>query len=198
MKLEKSQILTEAFALLNDVGIDKFNLRSLANRLSVSATALYWHFKNKDELIGAMAKNIYDNTYEAIDHCDDWRLSLTILGRTLRKEMDNYRDSVRMIASAAPTVVNSGQIAIQSQKISSSLVKNGLQQHIALQYEAIVISFVLGWMSYYQNTAYNKYLSEMFNFEKSFDIGLDSLICGFEQQQNKSLSNSPAGEIVTR
>lgn len=189
MKLEKSQILNEAFSLLNEVGVDKFNLRSLANRLSVSATALYWHFKNKDELIGAMAKSIYDNTYEAIDHCDDWRLSLTVLGKTLRMEMGKCRDSVRMMTSAAPTEFTKEQVAKQSQKISASLVRSGLEKGVALQYEAIVISFVLGWMSYHENSAYNKYLSEMLDFEQSFEIGLDALINGFVQNQSE-LENS--------
>ena len=141
MKLEKSKILEEAFSLLNEVGLEKLNLRALAQRLSVSATALYWHFKNKDEIVGAMVRHIYECTYGAIDESEGWQACLYTLGRSFRGELGNYRDSVRLIASALP--VEDRVASDWSQKISRTLVRGGMEKENALQYEAVVISVVL-------------------------------------------------------
>ncbi|WP_455906849.1 TetR family transcriptional regulator [Pantoea stewartii] len=52
-------IIKEALLLLNEVGIESVSTRKIAQRLGVEQPALYWHFKNKKELLKAMA-------YEAI------------------------------------------------------------------------------------------------------------------------------------
>ncbi|MBC0856522.1 TetR family transcriptional regulator [Pantoea stewartii] len=57
--ISQETIIKEALLLLNEVGIESVSTRKIAQRLGVEQPALYWHFKNKKELLKAMA-------YEAI------------------------------------------------------------------------------------------------------------------------------------
>jgi TetR/AcrR family tetracycline transcriptional repressor len=41
--------------VLDEVGIDGLTVRLLAGRLGVKSPALYWHLRNKQELLDAMA-----------------------------------------------------------------------------------------------------------------------------------------------
>ena len=54
MPIDRDRIVEEALQLLNEVGIDKLSTRKLAERLGVQQPALYWHFKNRDDLVRAL------------------------------------------------------------------------------------------------------------------------------------------------
>lgn len=56
--LSDERILTEALALVDAAGLDALTTRALGHRLGVDATAVYRHFRNKDELINALADHI--------------------------------------------------------------------------------------------------------------------------------------------
>ena len=175
MKLEKSNIIDIAFELLNEVGLDEFKLRALAVRLSVSATALYWHFSNKDELISAMANRFYSQAYNKLLMGDSSKQCLLTLGSEFKAALNGFRDGARLCAIAKPIESNSQE---NSKKISAPLVAQGLDQETALSYEAVIISFVLGWSIYNQNKPVHAHLDEMFNFDQSFEIGLKAIIQG--------------------
>jgi AcrR family transcriptional regulator len=51
----RASLLREAALLLADAGIEGLSLRRLAERLGVSRTALYHHFKDKHDLLCALA-----------------------------------------------------------------------------------------------------------------------------------------------
>ena len=54
MQLHKRDVVDAATALLDDFGIADLTMRRLARELNVSPGALYWHFANKQELLGAV------------------------------------------------------------------------------------------------------------------------------------------------
>ena len=49
--LTREQIIRAAIELLDAEGVEGLNMRSLGKRLGSAATAVYWHVKNKDNLI---------------------------------------------------------------------------------------------------------------------------------------------------
>ncbi|MCU7827234.1 TetR/AcrR family transcriptional regulator [Kitasatospora sp. DSM 101779] len=49
--LTRDQIIRTAVELLDEEGLEGLNMRSLGKRLDSAATAVYWHVKNKDELV---------------------------------------------------------------------------------------------------------------------------------------------------
>ncbi|MCV7299018.1 TetR family transcriptional regulator [Mycobacterium barrassiae] len=60
MQLTKRDVVAAATALLDEYGIADLTMRRLARELNVSAGALYWHFANKQELLGAISDRILD------------------------------------------------------------------------------------------------------------------------------------------
>jgi TetR/AcrR family transcriptional regulator, tetracycline repressor protein len=56
--LTEERILDEALALVDERGLEALTTRALGQRLGVDPTAVYRHFRNKDELVNALADRI--------------------------------------------------------------------------------------------------------------------------------------------
>ena len=68
--LRRDAIIEEARALISSAGLEALTLRRLADRFSVSAPALYTHFRDKDDLLRAVAARQFDELmarYREID-----------------------------------------------------------------------------------------------------------------------------------
>lgn len=50
----RRSLMNEAIAIIHDLGIEGLSLRKLADRVGVSQTAIYHHFKDKQALLGAL------------------------------------------------------------------------------------------------------------------------------------------------
>lgn len=94
-----------ALRLLDEVGLDGLTLRRLAAELGVQAPALYWHFKNKQQLLDAMAAAM------AVEHegrpvlTDPglWREWVADNARRDRAMLNSRRDGARLAAGTRPS-----------------------------------------------------------------------------------------------
>lgn len=59
-ELSRLAIVDRALALADAEGIDAVTTRRLAQEFGVTPMALYWHVKNKDELLAAMGDRFFD------------------------------------------------------------------------------------------------------------------------------------------
>ena len=87
--LDRQVIVNAALALLDEDGIDALTLRALAARLGVQAPALYWHVRNKQELLDEMGTEIERRVLQRLASLpmDDWRMALSGYARSLRASM---------------------------------------------------------------------------------------------------------------
>nr|PZN18525.1 MAG: TetR family transcriptional regulator [Mycolicibacterium hassiacum] len=69
MQLHKRDVVAAATALLDSYGLADLTMRRLARELGVSPGALYWHFANKQELLGAVADQILAALRKAAGDC---------------------------------------------------------------------------------------------------------------------------------
>lgn len=72
--LRREAIIDEARSLISRDGLDALTLRHLADQFSVSAPALYAHFRDKDDLLRAVAERQFDELmarYREIDETAD-------------------------------------------------------------------------------------------------------------------------------
>ncbi len=60
MQLHKRDVVDAATAILDNYGIADLTMRRLGRELNVSPGALYWHFSNKQQLLGAVADRILE------------------------------------------------------------------------------------------------------------------------------------------
>ncbi|MFB6674381.1 TetR/AcrR family transcriptional regulator C-terminal domain-containing protein [Streptomyces sp. NPDC056390] len=101
-KLDKTQVVDTALRLLNDVGLDGLTLRAIAKELNVQAPALYWHFKNKQELLDEMATEMYRRMTAADPLTPDatWRERLLTSNRGLRTALLSRRDGAKVFSGS--------------------------------------------------------------------------------------------------
>ncbi len=96
-------VVRAALELLNEAGLEGLTTRRLADALGVQGPALYWHFKNKQELIDEMARALLADAYGPLKPGQDWAEWLIEGARRLRRTMLSYRDSAQLIAGYRPT-----------------------------------------------------------------------------------------------
>ncbi|WP_033441859.1 TetR/AcrR family transcriptional regulator C-terminal domain-containing protein [Saccharothrix sp. NRRL B-16314] len=104
--LTRERIITAALELLDDQGMDALTVRALASRLDVRAPALYWHVRNKQELLDEMATEVMrrvSSAFAAIPPGDGWRDDLTAYARVLRSEYLLHRDGARIFSGTRIT-----------------------------------------------------------------------------------------------
>lgn len=94
----------EALELLDEVGLDGVSTRAVARRLGVEQPSLYWHFKNKQELLAAMAAAALQRHDELPlpQVGDDWKSWFLENYRSFRGALLAHRDGARLHAGSVP------------------------------------------------------------------------------------------------
>ena len=105
-RLSRETVVDGALALAEAEGLDGLTIRRLTKHLGVSPMALYWHFKNKDELLNAVADRLWSLVDIAVDPTAPWPER----ARTL---MNSMADVLRGHPSAARLMVTTPMDAAQ-------------------------------------------------------------------------------------
>ena len=173
-KLDQAAIVAAAFEVLDQEGLDGLSLRLVADQLGVQAPALYWHVHNKAELLGLMAASF---AQEALKHLEGatWRERLLRSARARRRAMLERRDSARVCVIAQPL----RSAADVQPQLTAPLIAAGLTARRALSYQAAVIAYTVGWVAYEQSQALHDFLTQLIDFDESFETGLQALVGGF-------------------
>jgi AcrR family transcriptional regulator len=58
-KLDRDAVVAHALALADADGLEAVTIRRLAMDLGVTPMALYWHFRNKEELLDALVEHLF-------------------------------------------------------------------------------------------------------------------------------------------
>lgn len=99
----QQRIVEAALELLQEDGLESLTQRKLASKLDVQAPALYWHFKNKEELVDYMAEAILAQEFQELEprhgeqSWQDWLIENMV---RLRRAMLMYPDGARVVAGA--------------------------------------------------------------------------------------------------
>ncbi|WP_267421919.1 MULTISPECIES: TetR/AcrR family transcriptional regulator C-terminal domain-containing protein [unclassified Curtobacterium] len=103
-KIDRAVAVREALALLDEVGLDGVSTRAVARRLGVEQPSLYWHFKNKQELLAAMAAAALAE-YDELPlprSGNDWKPWFLDNYRSFRGALLAHRDGARLHAGSVP------------------------------------------------------------------------------------------------
>lgn len=104
--MTRDEIVAAALALLDEAGLDGLTLRRLADRLGIRAPTLYWHVRDKRELLDLVASAIMDQALAGWREPRpgqvwwDW-----LAGRAwvMRSALLAHRDSAMILAGNRPT-----------------------------------------------------------------------------------------------
>jgi len=176
-KLDQDSVVSAAFAVLNSAGLDGLSLRLVADRLGVQAPALYWHVHNKAELISLMAAKLAEAARLDRVGGKTWREKLILSARARRRAMLNQRDSARVCVLAQPR----RSAADAEAQLTAPLVALGLTARRALSYQAAVTAYTVGWVASEQGANLHAFVTQLIDFEESFETGLQAMVGGFSE-----------------
>jgi TetR/AcrR family tetracycline transcriptional repressor len=179
-RLDVDRIVTAAFAMLDDAGLDGLSMRALAGRLGVQAPALYWHFTNKSELLSAMARRVYAGARANVVDDGSWRSWLIGFGTALHAVFTEQRDRAQLCAIARPAG-NRAPDAV-GDAIAAPLIARGLDRGQALSRQASVIAFALGWALYETNGPMLSHLASLLDVSAAYRDGLNAMVYGFPEE----------------
>jgi TetR/AcrR family tetracycline transcriptional repressor len=93
-------VVEAAFRLVDKDGIEKLTMRKLADELGIQAASLYWHVKDKDELIDLLAEVLFaDMDLSKIEESPSWRDNLWRFAHAFRAHLAGRRDSAQILAN---------------------------------------------------------------------------------------------------
>jgi TetR/AcrR family tetracycline transcriptional repressor len=188
MEISPETIVRAAIDILNRDGLDKLSMRALAAVLGVKAPALYWHIKNKQELIDQIAERICT---EMLVSCGlgNAQKYLFELAHVYRQKLLEVRDSVAVFLKSYPSTPARCEI-IKNSMIS--LLHIGVKEKYCLiaagMFNNYVLSFVADELVYKANPGgmpafVNTILGtgyEKISFDEQFERGLKVLFTGFK------------------
>src|ERR1700761_878631 len=106
MPVTRERIVTVALELLDEAGLDGLTLRRLAERLGIRAPTLYWHVRDKRELLDLLAGAILEEALAAWREPQPgqpWWEWLTARARVMRAALLAHRDSALVVSGNRPT-----------------------------------------------------------------------------------------------
>ncbi len=77
--LTPQTVVEGALALADAEGLGAVTIRRLTKELGVTPMALYWHFRNKDELLDGMAARIFEEVDPSVDASATWQEQMRAL-----------------------------------------------------------------------------------------------------------------------
>ena len=98
-------MLDAAVALADEIGLEAFSMRGLAQELGVVPMALYKHVGNKDELLDGMVDIVFDEM-EFTAEAEDWRATLHGRAITAREALKRHSWAIGLMESRHPGPAN--------------------------------------------------------------------------------------------
>lgn len=100
--LTRQMMIETALRLLDEVGLDGLTVRRLATELGVQSPALYWHVRDKQELLDGMADAIIMAAGMGPPRDgESWQDWLIRRARAYRQSLLAHRDGARIVTGAA-------------------------------------------------------------------------------------------------
>jgi TetR/AcrR family transcriptional regulator, tetracycline repressor protein len=99
-RLTRQAVVGQALALADEEGMEGVTIRRLADQLGVTPMALYWHVKNKDELLTAMADQLLAEVGPTGDPDETWQVQLRAMIAALIGVMRKHRCAAALLSTA--------------------------------------------------------------------------------------------------
>lgn len=104
--LNREAVVQAALAMLDTVGVDGLSMRALADRLGVKAASLYWHLRDKDQLLELVAEAVLDRVNLPVSPVS-WRSQITAACDQLTQFLGEHRPAATVVLSSLPVLQRS-------------------------------------------------------------------------------------------
>jgi TetR/AcrR family transcriptional regulator, tetracycline repressor protein len=143
VQLHRSDVVAKAAEILDNYGIADLTMRRLARELSVSPGALYWHFADKQELLGAVADQLLASAAE-VAVTGAWPDRIMALCSALRDALLSATDGAELV-SASFSAGRSTQLSRIVESLTAACADSGLTAEDAGLAARTIVYYVLGF-----------------------------------------------------
>jgi TetR/AcrR family transcriptional regulator, tetracycline repressor protein len=141
--ITRDAIVSAALAVLDESGLDGLTVRAVADRLEVKAPALYWHVRDKQELLDEMGTRVWARIGAGAiaEPGDTWRDALARYAELARHALLEHRDGARVFSGTYLT----DPAVLQRQEAGLAwMEEQGFSVDATVDAYGIVTSFVVG------------------------------------------------------
>ncbi len=121
--LSREAVIQAALELLDAAGVDGLSMRAVAERLGVRAASLYWHVRDKEQLLDSVAEAILDRVEVPISG-RHWRAPVTATCDQLAGALATHRAAASVVLASLPAVQRSRLV----RDLARTLAMAGLDQ----------------------------------------------------------------------
>ena len=143
--LSKTAVVRAALDVLDDAGIDGVTVRAVAARLGVQAPALYWHVRDKRELLDEMATEIWRQVsaeVAALPADLPWDQVMAAFAAITRRALLAHRDGAKVFSGTYLT--DAGALKAQEDRFAR-MVADGFSVADATRAYSLLYSFTIGF-----------------------------------------------------
>jgi TetR/AcrR family tetracycline transcriptional repressor len=135
--LSRASLVSAALGLVQDEGLDALTMRGLADRLNVKAASLYWHVRDRRELLELLAESILEKV--PATRGTNWRLGVLNAAAALRMALVSQQDADRILLEV-PEAIPRSDVHL---RMRSELEKAGMQPREAADVARLVMVHVI-------------------------------------------------------
>lgn len=104
--LNREVVIAAALEMLDAVGVDGLSMRALADRLGVKAASLYWHLRDKDQLLELVADAVLDRVVVPVSP-RSWRSQVAEACDELSRFLLDHRAAASVVLTSLPVIQRS-------------------------------------------------------------------------------------------
>ncbi|MFF9851447.1 TetR/AcrR family transcriptional regulator [Streptomyces litmocidini] len=150
MPVRRADVIDAAMELLDESGLDQLSTRRIADRLGVRVGAIYWHVKDKDELLAELADRVVGSCLTGVpvpdgrtDPPSDPVARLTAAAHAVRDAMLAHPDGAALVAGHAVPGPNS---LVLADRLCGIAREAGLPLPLAAVAGDTLLSYVTGFV----------------------------------------------------
>jgi TetR/AcrR family transcriptional regulator, tetracycline repressor protein len=136
--LTRERLVGAALELIGEEGLDGLSMRALADRLEVKAASLYWHVRDRRELVELLAESILQSVGTARPR-SDWRSAVIDAAAALGERVAAQKDAARILLDVPDSLAGSATFAELKRQLQSA----GLQAQDAAEVALMVMVHVI-------------------------------------------------------
>jgi AcrR family transcriptional regulator len=136
--LTRERLVEAALELVDDAGLEGLSMRALADRLQVKASSLYWHVRDRDELLDLLADGILESVSRTRQRAT-WRDTVQATADALARAVAAHKDANRILLEV-PGALGRSHVA---RDLAAAFRSAGLQETESADVARMVMTQVI-------------------------------------------------------
>ena len=136
--ITRERLVDAALALVDEEGLEGLSMRALADRLQVKAASLYWHVRDRGELLELLAEAILEGVPRTRARAT-WRETVVAIAEALRRTVSAHKDGNRILLEVSGALTRSDAYG----DLASALRSAGLRGAEAADVAGMVLTQVI-------------------------------------------------------